>query len=121
MISALVLAGLGPPRSQRAGGFSPCICLAQASLAHATCFTCSPNVRTSLKAPCEGLKFHLSSGMASASEVKSFAMLFHTELIESGMVAGWGGRCCATPAMEPITDTARKLSRLLIDVLLEAV
>src|SRR5215472_10475386 len=97
-ISALVLAGLGPPRSQRAGGFSPMICLAQASLAHATCFTCSANERTPLNSPWVGLNDHLSSGMASARPVKSFSMLFQIKLIESGMFFGKAGRCCVVPA-----------------------
>src|SRR5260370_8853704 len=85
-ISALVLAGLGPPRSQRAGGFSPAICLAQASLAHATCFTCSPNERTFLNSPCVGLKPHLSSGMASASEAKPCPLLYQITLLESRLL-----------------------------------
>src|SRR5262249_45056276 len=87
-----------PPRSQRPGGFSPVICLAQASLAQATCFTCSPNERTPLNSPCDGLNDHLSSGMASARAVKSFSMLFQIKLIESGMFFGSAGRCCAIPA-----------------------
>src|SRR5215471_4379478 len=98
MISALDLAGLGPPRSQRAGGVSPVICFAQASLAQATCFTCSPKVRTSLNSPCVGLKLHLSSGMAWANEVKSCSIVFQIELIESGMLFGGAGRDCA-PAL----------------------
>src|SRR5215472_11619464 len=92
MISALVFAGLGPPRSQRAGGFSPAICLAQASLAQATCFTCSAKLRTFVNSPCVGLKLHLSSGIASASEVKSFSTLFQIRLMESGTVFGGSGR-----------------------------
>src|SRR5215472_10381831 len=101
MISALVFAGLGPPRSQRAGGFSPPICLAQASLAQATCFTCSAKVRTSLNSPCVGLKLHLSSGMASASEVKSFSTLFQMRLMESDTVLGGSGLCWPFATVEP--------------------
>src|SRR5262245_54249233 len=100
MISALVLAGFGPPKSQRSGGFSPDICFPQASLAQATCFTCSPNVRTPLNSPWVGLKFHLSSGMASANAMKSCEMSFQIKLMESGIVLGSGGRCCARPDNE---------------------
>src|SRR5258707_4465576 len=50
-ISVFVLAGFGPPMSHREGGFLPAIWFAHASVAHATCFTCSPNVRTSLNSP----------------------------------------------------------------------
>src|SRR5215469_6238561 len=104
-ISALVLAGLGPPRSQRAGGFSPPICLAQASLAQATCFTCSAKVRTPLNSPCAGLKLHLSSGMASASDVKSCSTLFQIKLMESGTVFGGSGRCWPMAMAEPTRKT----------------
>ena len=55
----LQFAGLGPPVSQGSGGVSPRSFFAHASLAHATCFTCSANVRT------------------SASEVKSRSTIFH--------------------------------------------
>src|SRR5215469_3961126 len=100
MISALDLAGFGQPRSHRAGVFSPDICFAQASLPHATCFTCSAKERTFLNSPWVGLKLHLSSGMALASAVKSCSMSFQIKLIESGMVLGSGGRCCACAAAE---------------------
>ena len=34
--------------------------------AHATCFTCSPNVRTPLNSPCVGANPYCSAGIASA-------------------------------------------------------
>src|SRR3984893_14725309 len=104
-ISAFVLAGLGPPMPHRAGGFLATICFAQASLAQATCFTCSPNVRTSLNSPCVGLKLHRSSGIASARAVKSFSMSFQMKLIESGMVLSCGWRCCAKAVSELANST----------------
>src|SRR5207247_2652017 len=66
MSSLLVRAGSGPPVSQLGGGSLCSISLKNAKFAHATCFTCSANVRTSLNSPLVGLKEYLSSGIASA-------------------------------------------------------
>src|SRR5216684_1353266 len=111
-ISAFVLAGFGPPMSHRDGGFSPAICFAHASLAHATCFTCSPNVRTSLNSPCVGLKLHLSSGIASARAAKSCSMSFQMKLIESGIVLSCGGSCCAIAVVELTSSTPLTKARM---------
>jgi hypothetical protein len=53
------------------------ICFAQPSFEHATCFTCSANVRTPWNAPWVGLKVHFASGIASANDVKSISIFFH--------------------------------------------
>ena len=60
-ISSFVFAGLGPPVSQRSGGvfFS---FVEEGEFPQATCFTCSPNVRASLKAPSVGLNAVLVGG-----------------------------------------------------------
>ena len=50
-----------------------------------------------------GLKFHLSSGIASARATKSCSISFQMKLIESGMVLSWGS-CCATAPDELINS-----------------
>src|SRR5215467_14302993 len=116
MISALDLAGFGPPRSHLAGVFSPDICFAQASLPHATCFTCSAKERTFLNSPWVGLKLHLSSGMASARVVKSCSMSFQMKLIESGIFLISSGRFCACAAAEHTNRTVIKVCKRYVMV-----
>src|SRR5688572_33063094 len=73
--SSFVDARLGPPVSQPAGGSFFSISLKNAKLAHATCLTCSANVRTPPNAPFVGLKLYLTAGIASANGTKDRSII----------------------------------------------
>src|SRR5262249_10304091 len=92
---------------------------ANAKLEHATCFTCSANVRTSvgpnlgsscLNRPAAGRSSHLSAGIASAAERTSYSWFLHCRAkalpgVSSRLISAAGGRCwCASACPSACPD-----------------
>jgi hypothetical protein len=90
---------LEPPVAYRWGGFPPAI-FRPTLVCASDVLDLSANVRTPVNSPCVGLKFHFSSGIASAKAMKSCSMSFQTKLMEPATVLRSGGRCCAIACAE---------------------
>src|SRR5215469_6139084 len=109
--------------SQSSGAFLPSNSLKKANWAQATCFTCSPKLRTSSNFPVVGTKEYLFSGMASATPRKfpsaNWSVPLMLSAIDLGMSSCWAAGlevdCCSVLDFPTaVSATAHKMSRVAI-------
>src|SRR5947208_10903971 len=115
MSSLFVRAGSGPPVSQSGGGSLCSISLKKPKFAHATCFTCSPNVRTSLNSPFVGLKEYSSPGIASARPTNCRWTMRHHCPTDPAIVVARSWAMTVAGRRNTVTSAVQTLSVRLVD------